>query len=349
MRLALAASVAVAHGLQLAIGWQPVLGSATELGSLAVDAFFVISGYLVTSSMMRLRSVRRYAWHRALRIMPGFWVCLIVTAFLIAPILAAFSGRSALGVLTADPSAVSYLTRNVALLMRQFDIGGLGPSVPGGGVVNGALWTLFYEAVCYLAVAVLGLLGVLRRRWLVLALVVVLQLLTVAQAAGLVAVPQERLLRLMLVFLLGACAQLYADRIRLSLPLALTAGSTLLVAVAILPDYRALGAAGFAYLTVGAAARSPFVWDPGFDLSYGVYVYHWPIALVVLTATGGSLPVALVPVVVLLAAAAVAAVSWFTVESTALRFKSARWVTAPVPAFARLRRDPASARSDQGE
>ena len=331
MRLALAGVVAVAHTLQLAAGWQPVLGRDTELGGLAVDAFFVVSGFLVTGSLLRLQSARRYAWHRFLRIMPGFWTCLVVTALVVAPLLALLTGRSPSSVFTGADSAQGFVANNALLLMRQFEIGALGSAIPGDGVMNGALWTLFYEAVCYGVVLGLGLVGVLqRRRWAVLALTAGLQALTIAQAAGLLVVPQERLLRLALMFLLGACALLFAGRVPVTRLLVILAAATVAVGIAGWSDYRVVGAAGFAYLMVVLAARSPLRWEPGFDLSYGLYVYHWPVALLLVAAAGAVVPAFLMPVLVLALTIAVAAASWRFVESPALRMKSARWVTAPL-------------------
>ena len=59
----------------------------TNIGTLAVFGFFVLSGLLITRSARRA-GVGRYCWHRALRIFPGLWVCLLVTAFVVAPLVA---------------------------------------------------------------------------------------------------------------------------------------------------------------------------------------------------------------------------------------------------------------------
>src|SRR5580658_74946 len=50
-------------------------------GFLGVGGFFVLSGFLITRSYETVNSVGRFIWHRFLRIFPGFWVCLVVTAF----------------------------------------------------------------------------------------------------------------------------------------------------------------------------------------------------------------------------------------------------------------------------
>jgi peptidoglycan/LPS O-acetylase OafA/YrhL len=83
LRLLFALLVATAHGISAHTGGQPRIG-LSGIGDFALDGFFVLSGFLVTRSWFRLESFPRFAWHRFLRIMPGFWVCLVVVAFVAA-------------------------------------------------------------------------------------------------------------------------------------------------------------------------------------------------------------------------------------------------------------------------
>lgn len=327
MRLLLAAVVAVAHSLALSRGWQPTIG-ATEVGELAVDGFFVVSGFLVTISLLRLGSLRRYLWHRFLRIAPGFYVCLAVTAFVVAPAVSLLRGGTALQVFAGPGSSLDYLVANAGLLVRQFTIDTWPAAAGQGDIANGALWTLFYEALCYGLVAGLGVLAVLRRRpWVVLGLVVALQLVTTLREAGTDLVPQQQLPRLVLVFLLGAAAHLYADRIPVTRGLAAASAVVLVASLLLLGDHRAVAALPFAYLVVYAVVRLPLRQDLSWDLSYGVYIYHWPLTVLLLGAGVGALPTPLVPVATLLVSALAAALSWRLVEEPALRHKSAAWVT----------------------
>lgn len=331
LRLVLAGTVAVTHVMQLALGWQPTIGR-TEVGGLAVDGFFVLSGFLITASWLRLRSPGRFAWHRALRILPGFWACLLVTAVVVAPLLAVLGGGSPAAVLTGPGSATTYVLHNAGLFMAQFGIAGLPASTPDP-VVNGSLWTLFYEALCYAAVAGLGVLGLLRHRpLLVVAGVAALQLATAAQeATGAQLLPGENLPRLLLLFALGAAAHLVADRVPVTPVVLAAAGASVVAGLLLLDDYRALGAPGFALLLLATAARLP--WRPRLrrDLSYGAYVWHWPVALLVLSTPLAGAPVVVVVLVVLAATALVALASWHLVEAPAMRLKG-----VPSP----LRRDP---------
>jgi peptidoglycan/LPS O-acetylase OafA/YrhL len=327
IRLTLATIVAVAHALEARTHDQPRLGG-TLVGDLAVDGFFVISGFLVARSYLRLGSLRRFAWHRFLRIMPAFWVCLALTAFVAAPLGAILVGRSAGSVFTADSeSSLDYLGQNATLLIRRFGIAGLPAGTGTPEVWNGSLWTLFYEACCYALLAVLGVCGILgRRRWAILLGIVTVWAVIALRAAGHEVVPQQLLPRFVLLFLLGTAGHIFAARIRLHGGLAGIAAGFVVLSTLIADDYRILGALPFAYLClwliVALPSRRPLPWD----LSYGVYIYHWPIQQLCLMADA-TIPPALFVIMALILAGGAAALSWVTTERPALRHKDATWVT----------------------
>jgi peptidoglycan/LPS O-acetylase OafA/YrhL len=78
VRLVLATAVIVSHAWPIGgFGDDPAIGDV-NLGHLAVGGFFAISGYLIAQSRLVNRPAR-YAAKRAMRILPGFWVCLLVT------------------------------------------------------------------------------------------------------------------------------------------------------------------------------------------------------------------------------------------------------------------------------
>ncbi len=331
LRLGLALLVAVTHATAVGFGHQPSVGG-TNISDLAVDAFFVISGFLVTGSLLRL-SLRRYAWHRFLRVMPGFWVCLVLTAVLAAPVAAAMEGRSPLSVFTTDQDpAWRYVVANSTLVILQYPIAGLG-EVDGlpPEVFDGSLWTLKYEAFCYAVLAGLAVVaGVRRRRWPVLALCAAVWAATAVHSAGgpgldLPALAPDETHRFLLSFLLGAVVHLYARHIPVIGALAALSAAAVVLSMLALPEYALLGAPALAYLCLWAAIRLPLP-EPGWDLSYGVYIYHWPIQF--LLALGGATALGEAPFTVLSLVLAVGAatLSWLLVERRALSFKDARWV-----------------------
>jgi peptidoglycan/LPS O-acetylase OafA/YrhL len=342
LRLLFALLVAIAHGISAHTGEQPRIG-LSGFGDFGLDGFFVLSGFLVTRSWFRLESFPRFAWHRFLRIMPGFWVCLVVVAFVVAPVAAAMQGMSPLRAFTGTPSAWTYVLENSGLLIVHYDIAGILADLPKESSFNGSLWTLVLEAFCYAIVGVLGALGLLRRRpVLVPAAAAVLLALTALQEAGLPVLLNDRVIRLVLMFLLGAAAYLYADRIPLRGDLAAGAAGLFLVSLALFDDYRVLGAVPLAYLYLWAGTSLPAIRMRA-DLSYGFYIYHWPLQqILMLTALSAAPTAVFVPVSIALAVLPAAA-SWYLVEQPALRHKDSplpdrlaeRLITAFAPASAR--------------
>jgi peptidoglycan/LPS O-acetylase OafA/YrhL len=325
LRVFLAALVAVDHGIIMRTGVLHELhGSA--LGDFAVDGFFVLSGFLVCRSYQRLGSVARYTWHRALRILPAFWVCLLLTAFVAAPVIAVLENKPMVAAFTKPPTALQYLTDNAFLMMRQFSIADLLSGNPAPATLNGSLWTLFYEAQCYALIAGLGLLGVLtRRRWLVLALTLALWGVNLGNALGAIQFA-ENTARLTFIFLLGGLAHLYADRVPTGLGWLVASSGVFIASLIFAEPYRLLGAAAFAYLLIWLGTCAPLSLRVRADLSYGLYIYHFLIFQMLMVTPLRLLPVPLFILVGGLLALLTAAGSWFLVERPALSRKGAPFV-----------------------
>ena len=82
LRLLLAVAVVVSHALTLGgFGTERITAATTETwGRTAVYGFFVLSGFLVAHSHERGGTLR-FVWHRALRILRGYFAALLVVAF----------------------------------------------------------------------------------------------------------------------------------------------------------------------------------------------------------------------------------------------------------------------------
>jgi peptidoglycan/LPS O-acetylase OafA/YrhL len=165
LRWLLASSVIFSHSFVLTgTGVDPSRALLPfPISRLAVLLFFSLSGFLVTGSLLK-RGPREFAIARALRLLPGLWAMLFVTAALIA---LWFTGA------TKTPDFWLYVTRNAILLSNAFTIPHVFDANPLPNTVNGSLWTLRHEFRCYVGLAVVGALGLLSRRKLLLTLFVV--------------------------------------------------------------------------------------------------------------------------------------------------------------------------------
>lgn len=325
IRLVLAATVGVAHGIVMRTGHQPYFGIST-LGDFALDGFFILSGFLVTRSWLTLNNFWRYAWHRFLRIMPGFWLCLLVLAFVVAPIALLLEGRPLSELFTSPDSAIKFVLINSGLMVFTYEIASIFSSNPTPLVVDGSLWTLILEAGCYFVLACLGIVGWLRRRkWVVPVFAAALWVLATLYDFGIFMVIGDNTLRMLMVFLIGATFYLYADRVPMRAWLAVAAAVVFVASVAFLDNYRMVGAVPLAYVLIYLSVGLPKNLRLKVDLSYGVYIYHYPLQQLLMLTILSQLPTPAFVIISLLCVVPVALASWYGIERRALRRKNARF------------------------
>lgn len=163
LRLVFALSVIVSHGFALmspgGIGSQ----NRVSLGAIAVNGFFAISGFLITGSW--LASPERYLRARVGRIVPGFVVALGFSAS-VAAASAGPQWLSYLRSLNAESLIAGVATLSGGALDQPLAF----PLGPWPHTVNGPMWTIAIEFGCYLGIAILGTLGLLSKKPLILSL-----------------------------------------------------------------------------------------------------------------------------------------------------------------------------------
>lgn len=322
LRLLLALSVVVSHAVSVTTGRiedEPLTASTGfTLGEHAVNGFFAISGFLVTMSYEQ-RGWRDYVIARTLRIAPGLIAATLVVSLLLGSALTKLD----LGAYLADPRLWRFITGTLTTFKSAAPLPGVFESNPLPFPM-GTVWTLKYETLCYLGVLVAGLAGLLLQRRLALAIWFALVVATVARE---IVAPEgakgvETALRLPLIFMTGGVIYLWRERVPNSL---LGLGGALIVTALLsaTPLYKAAlylvtawGVLVLALAPVLTGWRS----EPPADLSYGVYLYGWPVqqAFVALFPAAGAFllfwPGLAVTVVV-------AALSWYLVEKPALGLK----------------------------
>lgn len=307
-------------------------------GKVAVDGFFFLSGLLICQSWFACSSFLDYMWRRTLRIFPGYWVCLLVTAAVIAPAGAFLQGMTTSQYLATSPTPLVYLIRNFAMVGGIGAIGTTYELSPFGNVVNGSLWTLSIEYLCYIVLAFIGGAAILRRFRAVTILIVGLlffwhlfpqfRLPTINGIHLPTKLTSVDALELYLFFGLGTISYLFRGNVSIpywlgGLALAITLSlfayesqselyqfSSRLIRPLAIP-------VGLLYL----ARTLPWKqFDHRRDLSYGVYIYSFPIqqTLAVSGFRVNGFPFFFLSYCI---TAVFAYLSWTLVESPALKFK----------------------------
>ncbi|AGP65857.1 acyltransferase [Mycobacterium intracellulare] len=332
-RLALAGEVIFWHTYPIRGHLPSVRAVLQLLLCVGVDGFFAISGFLITASWISNPRLREYLAARALRILPGFYVCMIVTAFVFAPLSVAIQGGSAARLLFSF-APFEYVLKNIAVMWLKFDVGGTPHGIPNAGIWNASLWSLFWEVMCYIVVAVIGVAGLANRRWVSLTILVV-------AAIGASLMPPVRFpdvfhhpegnIATTLIFMacraaimFAAGAFLYQWRDVIPARWSLVAVSVVIVlAAGQLPDYRVVAAIPLAYAVVvsGSLLQSKRL-RLRTDLSYGMYIYAFPIQQLLLVLGLISLTPIVFCLTVAVATLPLAAASWFLVEKPARSLKS---------------------------
>lgn len=313
-----------------------------SLGGVAVAGFFFFSGFLITRSRART-GVVRYFWRRCLRIMPAFWCALLLTAFVFGPIAWVREQGSISGYFGAErDNPLTYVWQNMFLVLDQRNIAGMGTSVPyadiGGFDWNGSAWTLQYEFKAYILVGVLGLVGYAASRWL--ATVVAVGIITfngllwsgrvdlAAWDTPLSAPFGHPFLSdpfnpmLVAPFAFGMLVAIWARYVPVSDVLAV-AGLVVAYATYDFGGWNVWGQYGLLYFLMWAAIRWTWLqhWEKYGDLSYGVYIFAWPLMMLACYFGLHEAGMLAYFAVIVLAAHAIAFASWHLIEKPAMSLK----------------------------
>jgi peptidoglycan/LPS O-acetylase OafA/YrhL len=322
-----------AAGLVLVSHSWPLTGTPGEplerfagfsLGHLGVDIFFVVSGFLVTGSLLA-RPLPAFLRARALRIFPALAASAFGTALVVGPLVTA---------LPLDRYIAAWDTWRFALQNSAtwpFGVRWFLPGVflgnPGGPAVNGALWSLPWELTMYTLLAALGALTPAARARGTLVLAIAGAAVAAHGLNEALAITSRFELvqgfRLVALFFGAASLQCLAARVPLRAPLALAALAALVAAMGLGGAWHLLYAPALSYLVLWTALVPGGVlrlYNRLGDYSYGFYLWQFPLQQWIVLRRPETTP----PELVLYsapAALAVAALSWHLVEAPALSRK----------------------------
>lgn len=303
---------------------------------MGVAIFFVISGFLISQSLARSSSALNFIWKRSIRIFPGLIVAALVTALLLGAMI------------TSLPLSEYFTTKETYKYLLVTKLYPPYPdTLPGvfdasdNRTVNGSLWTLAYEFTCYFALLGINLLFLARfGKKVILAYFIIMWLGfylwfdPLSESSFQIPLLHLRLFNLLdfgMYFVAGSVAFYYRKYI-------------------IYKGYIALIFLAFWIGTYLVAESSPsiplssVVWARylaipylilylsflkgrlnGFghygDLSYGLYIYAFPIQRIVISILGTAAPISQIVILSFLLVLPFAWLSWNFIEKPCLRLK----------------------------
>jgi peptidoglycan/LPS O-acetylase OafA/YrhL len=324
LRLLLSTLVIVSHAVGVAYGvgetFRVFGGALRPAVALILPMFFALSGFLVAGSLERCRSLISFLGLRLIRLVPA----LAVETFAAAIVIGAVFTTLPLQEYFTSPVFRKYFLNIVGVV--QFVLPGVFLGNPWSGLVNGQLWTLPWELYCYMIIAGITAVGLLRREdralatiLIVHAVIFVIYVLIRRQQPGVTVSGPV----LILCFLYGIGLYLFRKRIVWNKTLfALSLAATLLGLSVPGGDY--LIAFPCAYLTAVIGLTAPRrIWlvSSG-DYSYGLFLYGFPIQQAVFATFGaGGQSWWANAVISWCVAFGLAFLSWHLVEKNAMKLR----------------------------
>lgn len=307
-----------------------------NLGNLGVQVFFLISGYLISKSIISNPGQWGYWQKRLLRIMPGLIVCVLASVFLMGPLFTSLS----LGQYFSTAGTYLYL-KSISMYQLGSELPGVFSSHPAQEI-NGSLWTLRYEFTCYIMVALFSLMGIIKNRWAMVAVFIVMCLAYITiKVLGIGSkevwnkleyaliytdLKTSKLVHYAAFFQVGILFNLFEKQVKLKGWMA-AMGLVTIIAINMLDvkslywlQFPAMGAIVFylSYIKLPERVRYPLGHH---DYSYGIYIYGMPVQQMLIGIVGLTLNVYLYIALCVLAVLPFAIFSWHVVEKPMLALK----------------------------
>lgn len=259
------------------------LTGGVTFGALAVDGFFLISGYLIYQSYENSRSLFGYILKRVLRIYPGFIVASILSVILVVTL----AGGWPL-LIKLNPYEWGIMVVKTLGLSTPY-VNGLiiNASIP---LINDSMWTIRYEFVCYLMIPLIGFIGLGKIGiFLMTCLFISLHVYLLANNIEIsfrnnAFFSSHQFFRLSSAFLVGICFYKFKNAISWNRNYAFFCCLALIGLRFISTTFFEVGLITFGgYLMFNFAFnfKNKMIQRVGYktDISYGVYLYAWPIQI----------------------------------------------------------------------
>lgn len=324
LRLIFASLVVIGHAYAIGLRdstLEPEVFYQYTFSYMAVNMFFIASGFLVTKSMVYRGDTPSFMSARILRIFPALIIHVLFVMLIIGPLATSLPLKD----FFASPDW--YLQPFKVLTFTKTNM-----TMPGVFETNGEpfgsapLWTLRYEILAYIGTLAVFSLGLLKRKYMVLAQFILPSIgwIVLHQFELFAALPAtvENMFRFGIAYGLGATIYAYRDRLNFGWLVAAAA----LALCWVLRD-TAMIEVTMNVILAWVVFRMAYAHAPKLvflqklpDLSYGIYIYHWCI-LQLLFFWIPSLSVTALFILAFPMTVILAALSWYIIEKPMLKSK----------------------------
>lgn len=325
MRISLALMVFLAHTIQVVGGdtvatvvWK---GPAQPILVAILPMFFALSGFLVSGSLERCRTLVSFLGLRVMRIIPALAFETLISALILGPIFTSLS----LGGYLSSAGFYAYLLNIVGDVHMKLPGVFLDNIYPD--TVNAQLWVLPRELKCYILLGLMFFVGLVKPTRQTLVFVILLHIATAIYFSFGVAHSGTDGLTvrgwvLILSFIAGVTLYIYRKYVPWNFPLFMVSA----LACTFMLSFNggdSFSPIPIAYATVYLGLCNParnWVINSG-DYSYGIYLYGFPLQQAV-AALGPWTAHWYVNIALALPATILLAVlSWYLVEKPILRLR----------------------------
>lgn len=287
LRFIAAVLVLYSHSFALVLGTSDAEPMKTVIGmswgSIAVDIFFVTSGFLIAGSYIARNNVIAFAWARILRIYPALIMAVLFCVFIVGLYFTTLSTWEYL----LNTQTYKFILKNSVLFFGiEYNLPGVFNDIPWKNAVNGSLWTLPYEVKMYVILAfVLFIIAYLGKR--ISSVTFKNTLFVIATISIFSHIINHFLqftainfLKLFYMFFVGATFYVWKDRIILSSKFFLIMFSVLIISTLHKEAYFVVYTIILPYLIFYIAyvpSGQIRKFNKFGDYSYGIYIYAFPV------------------------------------------------------------------------
>lgn len=291
--------------------------SQVSLGAVAVGIFFLYAGFLITKSMIRVQTTKKYFKARILRIFPALFFVVFLLTFIIGPIISRLSVTSYF----SNSDTYKYLLN--AILVITHNLPGVFAGNVYGQTVNGPLWTLPIEFMCYVLCFIAFKIGFVdKKKFLISIPLFIIGCISILFLEKF-SLEIITIIRPIVLFYIGMAMYIYKDKIELNLNIAFLFTIAMIVLGYLgQSDIAMILLFPYVMFTLAYATKHKISnFGKYGEFSYGIYLWGWPIQQIIVSICGKGMNAYLNAIITIPIAFIMAVITYYVVEKPALKFK----------------------------